>query len=307
MADEEIAKRIICRLFLQFAVTFALAIGVAHSAESPASGYDALIQQAKSQLDGSPEQAAAAGNAAIKLSKERWEGYALVGGALMNLKRYEAAADTLSEAIKRAPEAKQPALRDLRRQCLLAESGSPAVANTSSPASTTSQAEIVLWKSIENSANPADFRSYLDRYPQGAFAVLAERHLAEGNTKADYQAAFNLVKEGQYDRAIGAFQTFLAANPESSLADNAQYWLGEAFYLNKAYAEAQSAFQRVIDKYPQSRKLPDVLIKIGYCRYEMKQYESAREVLGQVVARYVDTPEGHLAQQRLDRMTAEKH
>jgi tol-pal system protein YbgF len=270
--------------------------------------YDGLVQKGKTELQaGSSDHALRSGQAAIKMSANRWEAYALVGGALMNLKRYEAATDTLSEAIKRAPESTQPALRDLRRQCLLAESGSAAVANTTAPATTTSQAEVVLWKSIENSANPADFRSYLDRYPQGAFAVLAERHLAEGNTKADYQAAFNLVKEGQYDRAIGAFQTFLAANPESSLADNAQYWLGEAFYLNKAYAEAQSAFQRVIDKYPQSRKLPDVLIKIGYCRYEMKQYESAREVLGQVVARYVDTPEGHLAQQRLDRMTAEKH
>jgi tol-pal system protein YbgF len=296
------------RIIGVFTLLLALTMGSVRSAEPPASGYDALIQQGKSQLQtGCAEQAAASGNAAIKMSTERWEGYALVGGALMNVKRYEAAADTLTEAIKRAPESKQPALRDLRRQCLLAESGSPAVTNTPAPVTATSQAEIVLWKSIENSANPADFQSYLDRYPQGAFAVLAERHLAEANAKADYQAAFNLLKDGQYDRAIGAFQKFLAAYPESSLADNAQYWLGEAFYVNKAYPEAQSAFQRVVDKYPQSRKLPDALLKIGYCRYEMKQYESAREVLGQVVARYVDTPEGHLAQQRLDRMTAEKH
>jgi tol-pal system protein YbgF len=91
------------------------------------------------------------------------------------------------------------------------------------------------------------------------------------------------------------------------LADNAQYWLGEALYVNKTYPEALAAFQRVIDKYPQSRKLPDALLKIGFCRYEMKQWEPARQILGQVVARYSDTPAGRLAQQRLDRMTAEKH
>lgn len=130
---------------------------------------------------------------------------------------------------------------------------------------------------------------------------------ASGDDKAGYQAAFNLLKDGQYDRAIVAFQKFLATYPDSSLADNAQYWLGEAYYVNKAYAEAQAAFQRVVDKYPQSRKLPDALLKIGYCRYEMKQWESAREVLGQVVARFTDTPAAHLAQQRLDKMTAEKH
>jgi tol-pal system protein YbgF len=128
-----------------------------------------------------------------------------------------------------------------------------------------------------------------------------------GEDKAAYQAAFNLLKEGQYDRAIAAFQKFLASYPDSSLADNAQYWLGEAFYVNKAYPEAQAAFQRVIDKYPQSRKIGDALLKIGYCRYELKQWESAREVLGQVVARFTDTPAARLAQQRLDKMSAEKH
>ena len=128
-----------------------------------------------------------------------------------------------------------------------------------------------------------------------------------GDDKSSYQAAFTLLKDGQYDRAIAAFQKFLASYPDSSLADNGQYWLGEAFYVNKAYPDAQQAFQRVIDKYPQSRKIADALLKIGYCRYEMKQWDSARQVLGQVVARFSDTPAGRLAQQRLDKMAAEKH
>ncbi len=128
-----------------------------------------------------------------------------------------------------------------------------------------------------------------------------------GEDKTSYQAAFTLLKDGQYDRAIVAFQKFLLTYPDSSLADNAQYWLGEAYYVNKAYPEAEAAFQRVVDKYPQSRKLGDALLKIGFCRYEMKQWQSAREVLGQVVARFTDTPAARLAQQRLDKMSAEKH
>jgi tetratricopeptide (TPR) repeat protein len=159
---------------------FLVAGSVSYSGVISPADYDALVQRGKSQLQaGSAEQAAASGNAAIKMSAARWEGYALVGGALMNLKRYEAAADTLSEAIKRAPESSQPVLRDLRRQCLVAESGSPAAGNALAPATAMSQAEIVLWKSIENSRNPADFQTYLDQYPQGAFVALAQRHLAE--------------------------------------------------------------------------------------------------------------------------------
>jgi tol-pal system protein YbgF len=125
--------------------------------------------------------------------------------------------------------------------------------------------------------------------------------------KAAYQAAFNLLKDGQYDRAIAAFQKFLIVYSDSSLADNAQYWLGEAYYVNKSYPEAQGAFQRVVDKYPQSRKRPDALLKIGYCQYELKQWDSAKGTLSQVVKQFPDTPAGHLAQQRLDKMATEKH
>jgi tol-pal system protein YbgF len=122
-----------------------------------------------------------------------------------------------------------------------------------------------------------------------------------------YQTAFGLLKDSQYDRAIQAFQQFLINYPGSSLADNAQYWLGEAYYVNRAFPDAQSAFQRVIDKYPQSRKIPDALLKIGYCRYEMKLWDPAKAVLQQVVAQYPDEPAAKLAQQRLDKMATEKH
>jgi len=125
--------------------------------------------------------------------------------------------------------------------------------------------------------------------------------------KAAYQTAFNLLKDSQYDRAIPAFQKFLIVYSDSSLADNAQYWLGEAYYVNKSFPEAQGAFQRVVDKYPQSRKRPDALLKIGYCQYELKQWDSAKGTLSQVVKQFPDTPAGHLAQQRLDKMATEKH
>jgi tol-pal system protein YbgF len=122
-----------------------------------------------------------------------------------------------------------------------------------------------------------------------------------------YQTAFGLLKDSQYDRAIQAFQQFLINYPSSSLADNAQYWLGEAYYVNRSFPDAQSAFQRVIDKYPQSRKIPDALLKIGYCRYEMKLWDPAKAALQQVVSQYPDEPAAKLARQRLDKMAAEQH
>jgi tetratricopeptide (TPR) repeat protein len=152
-----------------------------------ASDYDGLVQKGKTQLQaGSADLALASGEVVIKINADRWEGYALAGGALMNLKRYEEGADRLSQAISRAPEAKQAALRDLRRQCLLAESGSSPAPKEAPP--TMTQAEIVLWKSIENSTSPADFQAYLDQYPHGAFVVLAQRRLTEAKARKEQAA-----------------------------------------------------------------------------------------------------------------------
>jgi len=128
-----------------------------------------------------------------------------------------------------------------------------------------------------------------------------------GDDKAAYQAAFDLLKNSQFDAAIAAFQKFLVSYPDSTLADNAQYWLGEANYVNRSFTDAQAAFQRVVDKYPQSRKVPDALLKIGYCQYELKQFDAARQTLSKVATQFPDSPSGHLAQQRLDKMAAEKH
>ena len=135
----------------------------------------------------------------------------------------------------------------------------------------------------------------------------SDQTTAAGSDTAAYQAAFGLLKNSQFDQAIAAFQQFLTTYPDSSLADNAQYWLGEAYYVNKSFPEALAAFQRVTTKYPQSRKVPDALLKVGYCYYELKQSQEAHDTLAQVVASYPDTPAGKLAQARLEKMATEKH
>jgi tol-pal system protein YbgF len=130
---------------------------------------------------------------------------------------------------------------------------------------------------------------------------------AGSDDKAAYQGAYALLKDGQYDRAIAAFQKFLVSFSSSPMADNAQYWLGEAYYVDKSFPEAQVAFQRVVDKYPQSRKRPDALLKIGYCQYELKQWDLAKATLSQVTTQFSDTQAAHLAQQRLDKLATEQH
>lgn len=127
----------------------------------------------------------------------------------------------------------------------------------------------------------------------------------QGDDRANYQAAFDLLKDGKYPEAISGFRQYMVSFPNSALADNAQYWLGEAHYVTKQYSDALRDFHTVLEKYPESRKIPDALLKIGYCNYELKNWGEARTALNQVVKQYPDTTAARLASQRLAKMEAE--
>jgi len=116
----------------------------------------------------------------------------------------------------------------------------------------------------------------------------------------DYRAAVELVKAGQHTEAITALRAFLAKYPRHDYADNAQYWLGEAFYAQKDYPHALSEFRNVIETYPRGNKVPDALLKEGYCYGALGQSAKARAVLEQVVNLYPKTEPAVLATKRLE-------
>ncbi len=126
-----------------------------------------------------------------------------------------------------------------------------------------------------------------------------------GSDRDNYQAAFELLKEQRYEQAAMAFKQFLVAYSDSDLADNAQYWLAESYYVTQQFNNALAAFAIVIDDYPRSRKVPDALLKVGYCNYELKRWNAARGALGKVQSNYPETTASRLAGQRLKRMVTE--
>jgi len=123
-----------------------------------------------------------------------------------------------------------------------------------------------------------------------------------GGDQAQYDAAFKLIQDRHYAEAANAFQHFLAMFPASTLADNAQYWLAETYYVRSQFQDALGQFQKVVDNYPQSAKVADALLKVGYCNYELKHWDAARTALERVTRDYPNTTAARLAAQRLDRI-----
>jgi tol-pal system protein YbgF len=121
----------------------------------------------------------------------------------------------------------------------------------------------------------------------------------------DYDTAFSLMKQGQYDRAAKGFRDFLTNYPQSTLRDNARYWLGEAYYVKRDFRKALAEFTRLMSDQPGNPKAPDVMLKIGYSHYELGEWARARENLNQVIARYSGQPAAKSAEQRLAKMKKE--
>lgn len=128
-----------------------------------------------------------------------------------------------------------------------------------------------------------------------------------GTDRQNYEAAFELLKQQQYAAAGAAFGQFLASFPNSELADNAQYWLAEAYYVTDQFEEALAQFQIVLSGFPRSRKIPDALLKIGFSNYELERWDAARSALQRCRDDYPESTAARLAEQRLARMSEEGH
>jgi tol-pal system protein YbgF len=120
-----------------------------------------------------------------------------------------------------------------------------------------------------------------------------------------YRAAYEELRAGRYEAAVSGFRGLLGQYPRGDLADNAQYWIGEAYYVTRQYDQALPEFEKVVSGFPQSPKAADAQLKIGFVHYNRREYARAREALEAVVRSWPTTPAARLAQSQLQRMQQE--
>lgn len=122
--------------------------------------------------------------------------------------------------------------------------------------------------------------------------------------QAEYQAAYDLLnpKQKRYAEAAKAFSAFVRKYPNHALAPNAQYWLGEAYYVTQKNADARKAFDVVVERYPGSTKMPDALYKLGRLHEAAGRRDAARRSYERVVTEYANSSAAGLAGQRLAKL-----
>jgi tol-pal system protein YbgF len=104
-----------------------------------------------------------------------------------------------------------------------------------------------------------------------------------------YQRAFELMQGGKYTEAQASFADFIRRFPQSDLADNAQYWIGECFYAQKNYEEAKAAFQAVSAHFPFGNKVPDALYKESLCEHLLGDEPAAEASRKRLLDYYPDS------------------
>jgi tol-pal system protein YbgF len=115
-----------------------------------------------------------------------------------------------------------------------------------------------------------------------------------------YDRVMEEFKHKDYEAALAGFRFFLELHGQSSLAANAQYWIGECHYRLGHYKEALKSFYDVVSYYPLSPKLAASSLKIGQTYTKMKDHEKARMMYERVIDQYPDSSEAEIARKALE-------
>ena len=160
----------------------------------------------------------------------------------------------------------------------------------------------------ENSSTSGDLNAPGAAVGASAGAAAAQAPAA-GSEPADpakeklyYDAAFDLIKAKDFDKASQAFAAFLRKYPNSQYAGNAQYWLGEVNLAKGDLQGAGQAFAKVSQLYPKHAKVPDSLYKLADVERRLGHTDKVKGILQQVVSQYPGTSAAQLAQRDLQRM-----
>jgi tol-pal system protein YbgF len=165
--------------------------------------------------------------------------------------------------------------------------GEPVAAGVQDPDLSNHAAERPV--AVEDSAEPAP-------------APVAAARPIERSDKVEYERVLTSFKEGNLDESRQGFTAFLAEYPNSDLAPNARYWLGESHYGKKDYKQAIDSYDRVELDYPQSEKVPAAILKKGFAYLALKDKKRASSAFKQVVTLYPKSPEAGKAYDKLNQL-----
>ncbi|MBM6549973.1 tol-pal system protein YbgF [Marinomonas ostreistagni] len=130
----------------------------------------------------------------------------------------------------------------------------------------------------------------------------AELDPASDEAKQAYDAAYQLIKDKQFEQAQQAFREFVKAHPNNVLTGNSHYWLGELALVLGNQGEALLQFKTVIDSFAGHSKVSDATYKLGIANDQMGNQTLARDYFNRTIENFPDSNAAKLATNYLNNM-----
>ncbi|MEO5375396.1 MAG: tol-pal system protein YbgF [Alphaproteobacteria bacterium] len=124
----------------------------------------------------------------------------------------------------------------------------------------------------------------------GKAAAADDGNLPKGSPKEQYEYIQTLLAQANHAAAEKALAAFIDAHPDDPLAGNAQYWLGETFYVRGDYRNAAVAFAKGYQKYPKSAKAAANVLKLGMALAKLDRVQDACTALGRLASEFPNAP-----------------
>jgi tol-pal system protein YbgF len=115
-----------------------------------------------------------------------------------------------------------------------------------------------------------------------------------------YNTAYGDFLKGSYDLSRQGFEEYLKSYPDTELSDNAQYWIGESYYVQRKFPDAVKAFDKVLQDYPKGDKVAAASLKKAYSLLESKNTEAGIRELRLLIVKYPGSDSAQLAKDRLN-------
>jgi len=119
-----------------------------------------------------------------------------------------------------------------------------------------------------------------------------------------YDQAYNDLVQGNFEIAVQEFATFVRTYPGSERADDAQYYIGEAYLTQHKLPQAIAAFTKVLTDYPAGDKIASALFKRGKAELAQQEKENAIADFKAIMQKYPSAPEAALAESELKNLGA---
>jgi len=114
-----------------------------------------------------------------------------------------------------------------------------------------------------------EFLAYIKTVPNADVSAAAQDSLV-------YESAELRYTQGNCDKAIGDFKSYLERFPEGIFSVNANYYKADCLFRNKQFEEALPGFEYVVSK-PKSAFSEKSLLFAGLIQYRMNSFEKALE------------------------------